>query len=67
MSDGEVDILVALRKPLQGLLHRCRFSEWENIALFVDEGAAEAIRWAGGLGFVLEELGISLVFDLQVR
>lgn len=61
-----VDLLAAIRRPLQRLLHDCCFSEWENIALFLDGGATEAVRWAGGLGFVLEELGISLVVDLQV-
>lgn len=61
-----VDLLAAVRRPLQRLLHDCCFSEWENIALFLDGGATEAVRWAGGLGFVLEELGISLVVDLQV-
>lgn len=61
-----MNLLAASRRPLQKLLHDCSFSEWENIALFVDDGATEAVRWAGGLGFVLEELGISLVFDLQV-
>lgn len=61
-----VDLLAAVRRPLQRLLHDCCFSEWENIALFLDCGATEAVRWAGGLGFVLEELGISLVVDLQV-
>lgn len=60
------DLLAASRRPLQNLLRDCRFSEWENIALFLDGGATEAVRWAGGLGFVLEELGISLVLDLQV-
>lgn len=62
-----VDLLAAIRRPLQRLLQDCCFSEWENIALFLDGGATEAVRWAGGLGFVLEELGISLVVDLQVR
>lgn len=62
-----IDILSASRRPLQRLLHDCRFSEWENIALFLDGGATEAVRWAGGLAFVLEELGISLVLDLQVH
>lgn len=61
-----VDILAASRRPLQRLLHDCSFSEWENIALFLDGGSTEAVRWAGGLGFVLEELGISQVLDLQV-
>lgn len=61
-----VDILAASRRPLERLLHECSFSQWENIALFLDEGATEAVRWAGGLGFVLEELGISQILDLQV-
>lgn len=61
-----VDLLAALRRPLQRLLHDCSFLQWDNVALFVDGGATEATRWAGGLGFLLEELGISLVFDLQV-
>lgn len=61
-----VDLLAASRRPLQRLLHDCSFSEWENIALFLDGGSTEAVRWAGGLGFVLEELGISQVLDLQV-
>lgn len=61
-----VDLLAASRRPLQRLLHDCRFSEWENIALFLDSGATEAVRWAGGLGYVLLELGISVVVDLQV-
>lgn len=61
-----VDLLAAVRRPLQRLLHDCCFSEWENIGLFLDGGATEAVRWAGGLGFVLEELGISLIVDLQV-
>ena len=61
-----VDLLAASRRPLQRLLHDCSFSEWENIALFLDGGSTEAVRWAGGLGFVLEELGISQVVDLQV-
>lgn len=61
-----VDLLAASRRPWKRLLHDCPFPEWENIALFVDGGSAEALRWAGGLGFVLEELGISQVLDLQV-
>lgn len=61
-----VDLLAASRRPLERLLHECSFSQWENIALFLDEGATEAVRWAGGLGFVLEELGISQILDLQV-
>lgn len=61
-----VDLLAASRRPLQQLLRDCSFSEWENIALFLDGGATEGSRWAGGLGFLLEELGISLVLDLQV-
>ncbi|CBN74503.1 hypothetical protein Esi_0028_0118 [Ectocarpus siliculosus] len=60
-----VDLLAASRRPLERLLHECSFSQWENIALFLDEGATEAVRWAGGLGFVLEELGISHILDLQ--
>ncbi|CAM9517687.1 unnamed protein product, partial [Ectocarpus fasciculatus] len=60
-----VDLLAASRRPLERLLHECSFSQWENIALFLDEGATEAVRWAGGLGFVLEELGISQILDLQ--
>lgn len=62
-----VDLLAATRRPLQRLLHDCHFSEWENVALFLDSGATEAVRVAGGLGFVLTELGISVVLDLQVR
>lgn len=61
-----VDLLAASRRPLQRLLQECSFSEWENIALFLDDGTTEAVRWAGGLGFLLEELGISQVLDLQV-
>lgn len=61
-----LDLLAASRRPLQRLLHECSFSEWENIGLFLDDGTTEAVRWAGGLGFVLEELGISQVLDLQV-
>ncbi|CAN0536670.1 unnamed protein product, partial [Ectocarpus sp. 12 AP-2014] len=60
-----VDLLAASRRPLERLLHECSFSQWESIALFLDEGATEAVRWAGGLGFVLEELGISQILDLQ--
>lgn len=63
---GMVDLEYACRRPLQKLLQDCKFSEWENIALFLDSGATEAVRWAGGLGFLLQELGISLVLDLQV-
>lgn len=61
-----VDLLAASRRPLERLLHDCPFPEWENIALFVDGGSTEALRWAGGLGFVLEERGICQVLDLQV-
>lgn len=61
-----VDLIAASRRPLERLLHKCPSREWENIALFVDGGSTEALRWAGGMGFVLEELGISQVLDLQV-
>lgn len=60
------DLVEASRRPFRRLLHDCNFSDWGGIGLWLDEGATEAVRWAGGLNFLLEELGISLVFDLQV-
>ncbi|CAM9957760.1 unnamed protein product, partial [Discosporangium mesarthrocarpum] len=61
-----VDLLAAVRRPLESLPRDCPFSKWESLALFLDDGATEVVRWAGGVTFVLEELGISTVLDLQV-
>ncbi|CAM9402213.1 unnamed protein product [Choristocarpus tenellus] len=61
-----LDLLSSARRPLQNLLKDCPFSEWEGLALFLDDGATEAVRWAGGIPFVLDELGISTVLDLQI-
>lgn len=60
------DLVAASRRPLQRLPQECCFTAWENIGLWLDEGATEAVRWAGGLDYVLQDLCVSFVLDLQV-
>jgi hypothetical protein len=40
-------------------------SEFEGAVVFVDDGAAEAVRWCGGVEFLLERMGVANLHNLR--
>ena len=60
-----MDLHQYVRRPFEVLRGEGVFGKRKNTTLILDESATEAVRWVGGLNFLLGEIEAKEVLDLS--